>query len=106
MKKIQNVEQMIADYQSGIDIRTLAAKYSVCTNTIRDNLKRAGVYVPLTGREPVEFWCRTCGVHVITQPEQGDKRTVFCCEHCEKKFWRDQTRHRKGFHFVNVVPKK
>lgn len=39
-----------------------------------------------------EFECRTCGrkVRVI---DCKDKRTVYCSQQCEKKYWRDVTRH-------------
>ena len=34
-----------------------------------------------------EFWCAHCNKHVITEGK-GDKRTRFCCQSCEKKYWR------------------
>lgn len=41
---------------------------------------------------PIEFDCRHCGKHVITEGrhENGkpDKRTVFCCRACEIKYWK------------------
>ena len=39
------------------------------------------------------FTCRQCGreVHVTSK---ADQRTVFCCQPCEKKYWRDVTKHK------------
>lgn len=39
-----------------------------------------------------EFVCRNCGRYVYVVDEH-DKRTVFCQRACEKKWWRDATRH-------------
>ena len=39
-----------------------------------------------------KFDCRTCGKH-IGIIDQKDKRTVFCSQQCEKKWWRDITHH-------------
>ncbi len=38
-----------------------------------------------------KFDCRTCGKTVVTE-NKLDKRTVYCSQVCEKKYWRDKTR--------------
>lgn len=39
------------------------------------------------------FSCRQCGTEVsIDSPD--DKRSVFCCQQCEKKYWRLQSKHK------------
>lgn len=38
------------------------------------------------------FECRTCGKQVNVV-DKTDRRTVFCTQACEKKWWRDVTRH-------------
>lgn len=39
-----------------------------------------------------EFDCRMCGDHVVVH-EWADKRSVFCCEHCEKRYWKHRDRY-------------
>ena len=39
-----------------------------------------------------EFECRTCGKDVKVV-DYNDQRTVYCSQQCEKKYWRDRTRH-------------
>lgn len=34
-----------------------------------------------------EFTCRECG-HEVSVKDIMDRRTVFCCPACEKKYWR------------------
>ena len=45
------------------------------------------------------FPCKECG-HEVLVWEGTDKRTVFCCSLCEKKYWKHNTsksnKHRKG----------
>lgn len=45
------------------------------------------------------FHCKECG-HEVLVWERTDKRTVFCCSLCEKKYWKHNTsksnKHRKG----------
>ena len=45
------------------------------------------------------FSCKECG-HEVLVWERIDKRTVFCCSLCEKKYWKHNTsksnKHRKG----------
>ena len=45
------------------------------------------------------FPCKECG-HEVLVWERTDKRTVFCCSLCEKKYWKHNTsksnKHRKG----------
>ena len=36
----------------------------------------------------ITFDCAQCGRHVVTEEGSHDMRTRFCCETCEKKFWR------------------
>ncbi len=99
--EIDNAE-LVADYQGGSSLNKLSIKYGITPKAIRKRLVKAGVYVPYNSPEPVEFWCRTCGAHVVTMPETGDHRTVFCCVQCEKKYWRDATRHNKGIRYINI----
>ena len=40
---------------------------------------------------PREFDCRHCGEHVVVT-EHSDRRTVYCCQHCEKQYWREMTK--------------
>lgn len=40
-----------------------------------------------------EFYCRNCG-RTVDVVDERDKRTVFCQRACEKKWWRDATRHK------------
>ena len=40
-----------------------------------------------------EFYCRNCG-RAVDVVDEHDKRTVFCQRACEKKWWRDATRHK------------
>lgn len=46
-----------------------------------------------------DFLCKECG-HEVLVWERSDKRTVFCCSLCEKKYWKHNTsksnKHRKG----------
>lgn len=43
---------------------------------------------------PREFDCRLCGAHVIVD-KRPDKRTVFCCERCEREYWRHYDRYQR-----------
>lgn len=36
----------------------------------------------------ITFQCATCGKTVVTEGGTRDKRTRFCCQSCEKKFWK------------------
>ena len=38
--------------------------------------------------EQIEFNCAFCGKKVVTEPDKRDKRSRFCCEHCEKMYWK------------------
>ena len=40
------------------------------------------------------FVCKFCGKPVLVTDER-DKRRVFCCKECEKKFWRKNEGSRK-----------
>lgn len=53
-----------------------------------DNRERCHVGTPIR-----EFDCRTCGKHVNVV-EASDKRTVFCCASCEKKYWKHAYRYK------------
>lgn len=41
---------------------------------------------------PRSFQCRMCGDEV-TVTERGDRRHVFCCEACERRYWRHADRY-------------
>lgn len=41
---------------------------------------------------PREFECSCCG-HTVTVDDPKDKRERFCSQACERKYWRDVTRH-------------
>lgn len=49
---------------------------------------------PQAGKEILRiFWCRMCGKEVrVTDPK--DKRTVFCCQPCERKYWKHADRYK------------
>lgn len=40
---------------------------------------------------PREFDCRYCGDHVEVT-EETDKRYVYCCQKCEKEYWRKRSK--------------
>ena len=49
---------------------------------------------PFPWEQPIDsFECRTCGKTVEIY-DRFDKRTVYCSRACEKKFWRDATKHK------------
>lgn len=51
--------------------------------------------IPFPWEQPIDsFECRTCGKTVEIY-DRFDKRTVYCSRACEKKFWRDVTKHMK-----------
>ena len=57
-------------------------------------------------RYPVrEFECANCHRKVVTDNSMGykgiDKRTRFCCAHCERQYWRKVTRH--PTHLTNML---
>ena len=57
---------------------------------------------PQAGAEILRsFHCRNCG-RLVEVAEQRDRRTVFCCQPCEKKYWRDRTRHSNSKHEGNL----
>lgn len=43
---------------------------------------------------PREFACRMCGAYVVVE-DRCDRRTVFCCERCEKRYWRHASRYER-----------
>lgn len=51
----------------------------------------SGIY-RLQAFHPYSFQCACCG-HTVEVTEPTDKRERFCCHACEKKYWRDVTRH-------------
>lgn len=42
-----------------------------------------------------EFYCSWCG-HLVEVVEETDKRTVFCCCECERKYWKRPPERRRG----------
>lgn len=48
------------------------------------------------------FHCKECGREVITG--EKDKRSVFCCRECEKKFWRMAAKEKRQRHKYNISP--
>lgn len=43
---------------------------------------------PMEARFPsVAFYCAKCGKAVVTDGKR-DKRTRFCCQECERRYWR------------------
>lgn len=49
---------------------------------------------PAPWQKPINsFVCRTCGKSVDIY-DRHDKRTVYCSHACERKYWRDVTKHR------------
>lgn len=53
---------------------------------------------------PREFDCRMCGDHVLVT-ERDDRRTVFCRQACERRYWRhaDRYERRKDISAGHVV---
>lgn len=50
--------------------------------------------MPESWEKPIDsFECRTCG-RLVEIFDRFDKRTVYCSRACEKKYWRDATRHK------------
>lgn len=47
------------------------------------------------------FYCRCCG-SLVNFVDHSDKRTVYCCAKCERKYWRDVTRHPSNRHGLNA----
>lgn len=43
---------------------------------------------------PRTFECKRCG-DSVTVTERGDHRMVFCCEYCEREFWRHRDRYER-----------
>lgn len=41
---------------------------------------------------PRSFECRLCGAPVLVE-KRSDHRTVFCCERCEREYWRHRARY-------------
>ncbi len=41
------------------------------------------------------FDCAQCGQRVVTEPGTGDRRTRFCSEECQRKFYRQKARPTK-----------
>lgn len=41
-----------------------------------------------------EFDCACCGAHVSVT-ERGDHRMRFCCERCERRYWRHRDRYER-----------
>lgn len=52
---------------------------------------------PVEGRDIIlrEFYCRHCD-RLVQVCDESDKRTVFCCQACERKYWKrpPERRHR------------
>ena len=83
---------IVNDFSNGATVNQIRDKYNVTRASITAILIKAGLYKRLADREPITFNCRHCGAKVVTTPETGDHRTVFCCPHCERQYWRDKTR--------------
>ena len=43
---------------------------------------------------PRRFECRRCGDPVYVD-SRDDHRTVFCCAHCEREYWRHRSRYER-----------
>lgn len=73
------------------------AKY--CSNECRRKMKRRrnrkyrDAIHPEGGSTIREFCCRMCGTHVAVTDEH-DRRTVFCCVSCERKYWKHANLYR------------
>ena len=83
---------IIEAYKAGLTVNQIRDNMGVHRATITALLVKAGLYTRLVDREPITFNCRHCGAKVVTTPGAGDHRTVFCCAHCERQYWRDKTR--------------
>lgn len=94
----QVVQRHVKRLLKEITITEIAARADVDRHTIssiRDGIPRfvrrdnaeAILGVTAAPVEPRVFECRNCGRTVIAVPPM-DKRTVYCCEQCEKAYWR------------------
>ena len=60
--------------------------------------------VPLPWEKPIDsFTCRQCGKTVDIY-DRSDKRSVYCSRACEKKFWRDASRHKNRNGNIGMSP--
>ena len=80
---------IVEQVKQGCSLQEIADKYNISPHTLMKQLYawRVG-NLHMSRLYPLSFSCRYCSAHVVTDPMHGDKRTVFCCEHCQRKFWR------------------
>ena len=76
---------LIEDYKDGLKISQIQNKYNLARSSIYRILDNAG----LLQKEQIIFQCRNCGSTVVTTPETGDRRTTFCCQRCERLYWKN-----------------
>ncbi|MBO6303932.1 MAG: hypothetical protein J6M62_02505 [Selenomonadaceae bacterium] len=69
----------------------------MCYKAYRRNHGATHTPPPINSEILRVFECRCCGKKVYVW-EKKDKRTVFCCQPCERKYWRDVTRHDNANH--------
>ncbi|MGN1037529.1 MAG: hypothetical protein ACI4PX_07125, partial [Ruminococcus sp.] len=58
-----------------------------CSSLCGERYRRKHPEYIRTGNTVLKFQCAYCGKTVVTDGK-GDKRTRFCCQSCEKKYWR------------------
>lgn len=63
----------------------LAVNQLYCSARCGDTYRRK--HPAVTRFPPISFHCSFCGKAVVTDGKK-DKRTRFCSETCEKKYWR------------------
>ena len=72
--------------------------FQICCspNCTRKYFRNHGKFHAEPGKNDVilrSFVCRQCNRDVYVT-SKADHRTVFCCQACEKKYWRDVTKHK------------
>lgn len=78
--------------QCGTSFTPLSVNQLYCSETCGDRYRRRH---GAPGFPSIQFDCAYCGRTVVTDGVK-DKRTRFCCEQCERKYWRHPPHERKS----------
>ena len=71
--------------ECGAAFKQLNARHACCSPACALKWRRR---TRTAQRPSIAFTCAKCGRAVVTEPERGDRRSRFCCEECQKKYWR------------------
>lgn len=86
------------------EVRTVTQKYccAACRNRYYSHLRREGIQ---EARESITFRCANpaCGRVVVTETAVRDMRTRFCCQRCEKAFWKHPPRDSSVQYVVKTI---